>query len=80
MLRQLAEATGTVLAYDGPCPGGQVGAAYRDMMAGEVAAACRAHLSLRLVDWSIRHQTPADADAWLDVAEELRPRAPRSTP
>ena len=28
-----------------------------------------AHMSLRLVDWSIRHHGPADVDLWLDVAE-----------
>ncbi|WP_329002112.1 phosphotransferase [Kribbella sp. NBC_00709] len=28
-----------------------------------------AHMSLRLVDWSIRHHTPADTTDWLDFAE-----------
>lgn len=28
-----------------------------------------AHMSLRLVDWSIRHHTPADTTRWLDFAE-----------
>ncbi len=28
-----------------------------------------AHMSLRLVDWSIRHHTPADTADWLDFAE-----------
>ncbi|MGW6201671.1 phosphotransferase [Kribbella sp. NPDC055110] len=28
-----------------------------------------AHMSLRLVDWSIRHHTPADTTHWLDFAE-----------
>jgi aminoglycoside phosphotransferase (APT) family kinase protein len=28
-----------------------------------------AHMSLRLVDWSIRHHTPADTTLWLDFAE-----------
>jgi hypothetical protein len=61
------------LARRAPDLGRLLGAQLRDTMPDEVAAACWAHLSLRLVDWSIRHQTPADADAWLGVAEELRP-------
>ncbi|MBM2616155.1 aminoglycoside phosphotransferase family protein [Actinoplanes sp. LDG1-06] len=28
-----------------------------------------AHMSLRMVDWSIRHHDPATVDTWLDVAE-----------
>jgi aminoglycoside phosphotransferase (APT) family kinase protein len=28
-----------------------------------------AHMSLRLVDWSIRHHAPADTARWLDLAE-----------
>jgi Phosphotransferase enzyme family len=40
----------------------------------EVARACWAHVSLRLVDWSIREHTDADVTAWLDVAERLAPR------
>ncbi|MGW5192974.1 phosphotransferase [Kribbella sp. NPDC004138] len=28
-----------------------------------------AHMTLRLVDWSIRHHTPADTTRWLDFAE-----------
>jgi aminoglycoside phosphotransferase (APT) family kinase protein len=39
----------------------------------EVAMACWAHMSLRQVDWSIRHHTPADTAAWLDIAGRLRP-------
>ncbi|MFF5225759.1 phosphotransferase [Dactylosporangium sp. NPDC000521] len=35
----------------------------------EVLAACWAHMSLRQVDWSIRHHTAAEVDAWLAVAE-----------
>jgi hypothetical protein len=41
--------------------------------ADEVARACWAHMSLRLVDWSIRHLDAADVTAWVDVAEALRP-------
>ena len=39
----------------------------------DLALASWAHLSLRLVDWSIRHLTPADVITWLDIAESLRP-------
>lgn len=28
-----------------------------------------ASMSLRMVDWAIRHYTPSDVDSWLDVAE-----------
>jgi hypothetical protein len=44
-----------------------------DRVPGEVARVCWAHMSLRLVDWSIRHLTLADVNAWLDVAEPLHP-------
>jgi hypothetical protein len=39
----------------------------------EVVRVCWAHLSLRLVDWSIRHLTSGDVDAWLEAADSLRP-------
>jgi hypothetical protein len=39
----------------------------------ELALAAWAHLSLRLVDWSIRHLTPAEVTTWLNIAESLRP-------
>jgi aminoglycoside/choline kinase family phosphotransferase len=39
----------------------------------DLALAAWAHLSLRLVDWSIRHLTPADVTTWLDIAESLHP-------
>lgn len=61
------------LALRAPDLGRRLGARLRRAMAEDVAAACWAHMSLRLVDWSIRHLTPADVQAWLDVAEELRP-------
>ena len=32
-----------------------------------------APVSLRLVDWSIRHHTAAHVTTWLEVAEVLRP-------
>ena len=46
----------------------------------EVARACWAHVSLRLVDWSIREHTDADVTAWLDVAEQLAPSARHAGP
>jgi hypothetical protein len=49
----------------------------------EVLTACWAHMALRQVDWSIRHHTGAEVDAWLTVAERdpfrpagIRPAAP----
>jgi hypothetical protein len=39
----------------------------------DVAAACWAHMSLRLVDWSIRHYPPSYVTTWLEVADALRP-------
>ncbi|MGP3914556.1 phosphotransferase family protein [Nonomuraea sp. 10N515B] len=39
-----------------------------------VALLCWAHMSLRMVDWAIRHFTAAEVTAWLDVARRLRPR------
>ncbi|WP_308250780.1 aminoglycoside phosphotransferase family protein [Nonomuraea rhizosphaerae] len=39
-----------------------------------VEPVCWAHMSLRQVDWAIRHFTAADVTAWLDIAERLRPR------
>lgn len=61
------------LALRAPDLGRRLGARLRSAMAEDMAAACWAHMSLRLVDWSIRHLRPADVQAWLDVAEELRP-------
>jgi hypothetical protein len=29
-----------------------------------------AHLSLRMVDWAIRHFAPAEVGHWLDLAEQ----------
>lgn len=46
------------------------------LLAGEpepVLAACWAHLSLRLVDWAIRELTAPEVDAWIEVANGLRP-------
>lgn len=61
------------LARRAPDLGRWLGEQLADRVPGEVTRVCWAHMSLRLVDWSIRHQTPADVHAWLDVAETLRP-------
>ncbi len=29
-----------------------------------------AHMSLRMVDWAIRHHSPSEVDHWLDLAEQ----------
>ncbi|GAA3864771.1 phosphotransferase family protein [Streptomyces sedi] len=39
-----------------------------DAMPEEVLRPAWAHMSLRMVDWSIRHHTPADVEHWLDLA------------
>ncbi|MEW1843731.1 aminoglycoside phosphotransferase family protein [Nonomuraea angiospora] len=38
-----------------------------------VALVCWAHMSLRMVDWAIRHFATPDVTIWLDIAERLRP-------
>ncbi|MFF0344100.1 phosphotransferase [Kribbella sp. NPDC004875] len=38
------------------------------VLAPDVLRLYWAHMSLRLVDWSIRHHTPADTTRWLDFA------------
>jgi Phosphotransferase enzyme family len=62
------------LAYRCPDLGRELDARLAGSVPDEVARACWAHMSLRLVDWSIREHTDADVTAWLDVAEELAPR------
>lgn len=61
------------LARRAPDLGRWLGEQLTDRVPGEVARVCWAHMSLRLVDWSIRHLTPADVHAWLDVAGTLHP-------
>ncbi len=61
------------LARRAPELGRRVAVAVRETMPEDVVAACWAHLSLRLVDWSIRHLTPGHVSTWLAIAEELRP-------
>ncbi|SEH02382.1 Phosphotransferase enzyme family protein [Nonomuraea solani] len=38
-----------------------------------VAVVCWAHMSLRMVDWAIRHFAAPDVTIWLDIAQRLRP-------
>jgi hypothetical protein len=40
-----------------------------DGFPGDVLRPLWAHMSLRMVDWAIRHFSPADVDHWLDLAE-----------
>jgi aminoglycoside phosphotransferase (APT) family kinase protein len=40
-----------------------------DSFPADVLRPLWAHMSLRMVDWAIRHFTPADVDHWLDLAE-----------
>jgi aminoglycoside phosphotransferase (APT) family kinase protein len=61
------------LARRAPGLGRWLGGLIQDAMPADVALACWAHLSLRMVDWSIRHLTPADTAAWTGIAEELQP-------
>lgn len=61
------------LARRAPELGRWLGTVIRETMPEDVIQACWAHLSLRLVDWSIRHLTPAHVSTWLTIAEELRP-------
>jgi hypothetical protein len=47
----------------------RVWAAAFELRGRETVAAYVAHMALRQVDWSIRHRTPADVDAWLERSE-----------
>jgi Phosphotransferase enzyme family len=61
------------LAYRAPDLGRWVDGLLREEAGDELWLACWAHMSLRLVDWSIREIGPEAVAIWLDVAEELRP-------
>jgi hypothetical protein len=41
----------------------------RELVPADVLRPWWAHMSLRLVDWALRHHGPAEVDHWLDVAE-----------
>jgi aminoglycoside phosphotransferase (APT) family kinase protein len=45
-------------------------AAVLDTFPTDVLQATWAHMSLRMVDWAIRHFTPTDVTHWLDLAEQ----------
>jgi phosphotransferase family enzyme len=62
-----------VLARTAPDLGDWIGGLLAETAAPHVLRACWAHLSLRLIDWSIRELTPADVSAWVDVAADLMP-------
>jgi Ser/Thr protein kinase RdoA (MazF antagonist) len=61
------------LARTAPELGRWLGGQLRGAVAEELALACWAHLSLRLVDWSIRHKTASHVENWLGIARQLHP-------
>jgi hypothetical protein len=61
------------LAHRAPDLGHQLQDQLAQTVPEDLALATWAHLSLRLVDWSIRHLTPADVTTWLTIAESLHP-------
>jgi len=61
------------LAHRAPDLGRWLAELMRDAAPDDVIRACWAHMSLRLVDWCIRHWTSSRVTAWLDIAEALRP-------
>jgi Phosphotransferase enzyme family len=54
-------------------PGGVIGELLGDVP-DAVALVCWAHMSLRMVDWAIRHFTASEVTAWLDIAAGLAPK------
>jgi len=56
------------LALRAPDLTGWLDGLLRDAVPAEQLAAFWAHMSLRLVDWAIRHHGPAEVDLWLSVA------------
>jgi Ser/Thr protein kinase RdoA (MazF antagonist) len=61
------------LARTAPELGRWLGGQLRGAVPEELALACWAHMSLRLVDWSIRHKTVSYVENWLGIARELHP-------
>jgi serine/threonine protein kinase len=61
------------LARRAPELGRWVGGLLRETATPHVLRACWAHMSLRLIDWSIRELTTADVSAWVQVAADLMP-------
>jgi thiamine kinase-like enzyme len=63
-------------ARDHPCAPGVVGRLWRTAIEATDEprrAVYVAHLSLRFVDWSIRHHSASDVDRWLDEADRRLP-------
>ena len=72
VVTRLAELHDVHLTVEGPCPGGEGGACYVRWPDGHrsvLSSAYWAHISLREVDWSIRHHDAETVDRWLTVAE-----------
>lgn len=66
------ERTSANLRYEGPAPGdpaGPVDELLAEELRPEELRWYWAHMSLRMVDWAIRHYTPADVDEWITFAE-----------
>jgi len=61
------------LAQRAPELGRSLGELLRAAAPDDVARACWAHMSLRMVDWCIRHFTASHVTTWLEIAESLRP-------
>lgn len=61
------------LARRAPSLGRWLAAQMQGTAPDDVVLACWAHMSLRLVDWTIRHFTAGYVTTWLGVAESLRP-------
>ncbi|GAA4575012.1 hypothetical protein [Planotetraspora kaengkrachanensis] len=80
-VRPAEELLATARAHGVPAPRyelvAELGRRVDEILAGaaaeEVVRACWAHMSLRMVDWSIRHLDAADVTGWVDAAEALRP-------
>jgi aminoglycoside phosphotransferase (APT) family kinase protein len=62
-----------VLGRTAPELGHWVAGLLQETAAPEVLRVCWAHMSLRLIDWSIRELTMADVSAWVQVAADLTP-------
>ncbi|XCM33853.1 phosphotransferase [Streptomyces parvus] len=41
-----------------------------DTLPEDVLRPAWAHMSLRMVDWAVRHFTPSEVEHWLDLAEQ----------
>ncbi|HLL67557.1 MAG TPA: aminoglycoside phosphotransferase family protein [Micromonosporaceae bacterium] len=57
------------LGWRDPLLGHWLDGQLREIVSAELLRACWAHVSLRVVDFAIRHRTAADVAVWLEVAE-----------